>query len=73
MNSNKGIIVQLLKNKSNDMYYKAVANSLLFMWSPAARSWIKPCTTYSDMMQHIDEFEAISDSESARLAREIFI
>lgn len=73
MNSNKGVIVQLLKNKHNEMYYKAVANSILFMWSPIAKKWIKPCTTYNEMMNSIDNYDLVSDDKASHLARTLFV
>lgn len=73
MNSNRGIVVQLMINKNNGMYYKAVANSLLYMWSPNAKAWIKVCTKYSDMMNTIENFDLVSDRESVRMAKEVFI
>ena len=72
MNSNKGIIVQIVKNKNNNMYYKAVMNSVLYMWSPRVKKWIKPCTTYKDMMDSIDNYDAINDREAEYLAQAVF-
>ena len=73
MNSNNGVIVQLMKNKHNNMYYKAVANSILFMWSPNAKKWVKPCTTYSEMMNSINNYDLVSDSTASHLARTLFV
>lgn len=73
MNSNHGIVVQLLKNKNNGMYYKAVANSMLFMWSPRAKAWLKPCTKYGDMMNTIENYDLVSDRDSEYLAKTMFI
>lgn len=73
MNSNSGVIVQLMKNTNNNMYYKAVANSILFMWSPRSKTWIKPCTTYKDMMESIENYELINDRDAAYLAKVKFV
>lgn len=73
MNSDKGVIVQLMKNKHNNMYYKAVANSILFMWSPQAKAWIKPCTTYSEMMKSIDNYDLVDNKTASILAKTKFI
>lgn len=59
------MIIAYLRNKNNGMIYKAVNNSLLLMWSPNAKKYIRCCTKYHELFinDYIDNFELLNEAE----------